>query len=60
MFANSGSKVSLCDVNLDSVQELEKELVKGNYTAKAIYCDVTNKELVSKAINEAKSNFGEI
>jgi len=70
-FAKLDAKVSITDVNLESVKALgkrifswcnekEKEIKALGKEAKAIYCDVSNLDSVKAAAKEAVETYGDV
>ena len=75
-FAKRGAKISLTDVNFESVQSLgsinmssclivyawrlENQMKEKGFSVKAIHCDVSSVESVKKCAEIAKESLGEV
>lgn len=59
-FARKGANVVMLDIHKDALQAAADELVSSGYTAIAVPTDVTNKEMVFRAADEAVRTFGGI
>lgn len=53
--ANLGAKVTLLDVNTETIEKLANEI-----GGLALYCDVTSEENVKSALSELKNKFGSL
>jgi len=59
-FARLGAKVSLTDINLQSVEALELVLKGEGLQSKAIHCDVSDVQSVKNAAKIAREAFGDV
>jgi len=59
-FARLGAKVSLTDINFESVQKLETEMKSVGLKGKAIYCDVSNLESVKECAEISRKTYGAV
>lgn len=60
LFARLGAKVSLTDINLQSVEAVESLIKAEGLQSKAIYCDVANVQSVKDAAKVARETFGDV
>ena len=59
-FAKNGADVVMLDIHKDVVQAAADEIVANGYSAIAVPTDVTNREMVFHAADQAVQTFGEI
>ena len=59
-FAKNGANVVMLDIHKDVVQAAADEIVANGYSAIAVPTDVTNREMVFHAADQAVQTFGEI
>ncbi len=59
-FAKEGAKVALADLNLERVQQTEREITAGGATAKAFRCDVSNRSQCQALIKNVVETFGTV
>ena len=59
-FAKNGANVVMLDIHKDVVQAAADEIVATGYSAIAVPTDVTNREMVFHAADQAVQTFGEI
>jgi all-trans-retinol dehydrogenase (NAD+) len=58
--ARQGAKICVVDMNREAAENVAKAIVGEKKVGVAIYCDVTDKESVHTAFEEAKTAFGGI
>lgn len=56
--AQTGAKVALLDLNLDTASAFADDIVKGGGTAKAYHCNVLDKESLENAHRQVLADFG--
>ena len=60
VFANSGAKVAIVDINLAGAQATADELRKKGFQATAVAADVTNESQVQAAVAHVVETFGSV
>jgi len=60
LFARLGAKISLTDINLQSVEAVEALIKAEGLQSKAIYCDVSDVQSVKDAAKIARETFGDV
>ena len=60
VMANKGASIAIADINENNAKEIEEELVKDGYEAKAYQLDVTDNNHLDKIVNKIITDFGQI
>ena len=59
-FGQEGAKVAVCDISMESLNDLMDELNAINVDATAFEVDVTDRDAVNKMMNEIKEKYGSL
>jgi len=59
-FSRLGAKISVCDLNLENAQKVEKEITQQGGQALAIFCNVAVLKDVKEAAEKALEKFGDV
>ena len=60
VMASKGATIAIADIVEDNAKEVENELTKDGYEAKAYQIDVTNSNNLDKIITKIITDFGQI
>ena len=60
MMASFGAVIIACDIEADSVSAVVSEITADGWTAKAMVCDITNREQIKDTVDKVITEFGTI